>query len=314
LTDGIEEGITDYLELSDNSVLFYFSIPQWTGCPADSCGYTFKILPDFTLSEIKLVDTHNWFTMQGLLLNSGGNSVFLLQDRLNNSNWLSLSTTGAAIGEPSEVSNLSSDGGGGQRSLASISGKVAMVYSDWFQNRSGANVYINIYRKISRGLVINDGNSGNRLIGSTVFGDTLNGNRGNDVLVGRGGADTLNGGLGKDKLFGGEGPDVMAGGPDADEFILDATPDRTNADTIRDFNATEADKLVVDSAAYAGTQAGRPVLLTTTRPTGLFATFIYHRSVGALYFDPDGTGPRPRTKSANFPNKPNLLRTHFVVR
>ncbi|RON83260.1 LapA family giant adhesin [Pseudomonas fluorescens] len=80
--------------------------------------------------------------------------------------------------------------------------------------------------------------------------DTLLGGAGNDILFGSGGNDLLDGGkgndillggTGNDTLIGGKGNDTLIGGSGADTFVWKAGD--TGNDVIKDFNASEGDRI-----------------------------------------------------------------------
>ena len=80
--------------------------------------------------------------------------------------------------------------------------------------------------------------------------DTLMGGAGNDILFGSGGNDSLDGGkgndillggTGNDTLMGGQGNDILIGGSGADTFVWKSGD--TGNDVIKDFNASEGDRI-----------------------------------------------------------------------
>ncbi|WP_449104497.1 retention module-containing protein [Pseudomonas mohnii] len=80
--------------------------------------------------------------------------------------------------------------------------------------------------------------------------DTLLGGAGNDILFGSGGNDSLDGGkgndillggTGNDTLMGGQGNDILIGGSGADTFVWKSGD--TGNDVIKDFNASEGDRI-----------------------------------------------------------------------
>ncbi|MFJ2710455.1 immunoglobulin-like domain-containing protein [Pseudomonas sp. NPDC087346] len=80
--------------------------------------------------------------------------------------------------------------------------------------------------------------------------DTLLGGAGNDILFGSGGNDVLDGGKGNDILLGGTGNDTLIGGPGNDILIGGSGADTfvwksgdTGNDVIKDFNASEGDRI-----------------------------------------------------------------------
>ncbi|MFC3613208.1 calcium-binding protein [Lutimaribacter marinistellae] len=104
----------------------------------------------------------------------------------------------------------------------------------------------------------NDGNdtifggSGEDVLGGQSGDDMIRGGDGHDWIGGGSGNDVLSGGLGNDRFWGGTGDDFIygdagrneaTGGAGADTFLL--TP--TGTLTIRDFNATEGDRVIVNA-------------------------------------------------------------------
>ena len=77
--------------------------------------------------------------------------------------------------------------------------------------------------------------------------DELFAGSGNDYLDGGSHDDELHGSSGNDILIGGAGDDTLTGGTDADIFILNTT---NGTDTITDFDASEGDKIQIDTAAF----------------------------------------------------------------
>ena len=77
--------------------------------------------------------------------------------------------------------------------------------------------------------------------------DYLKAGSGDDYLDGDIGEDTLHGNAGNDTLIGGAGDDTLTGGTDADIFIFNKT---NGTDTITDFDASEGDKIQIETAAF----------------------------------------------------------------
>jgi Ca2+-binding RTX toxin-like protein len=67
-----------------------------------------------------------------------------------------------------------------------------------------------------------------------------------ETLVGSSGTDLIDGGAGNDVIIGGVGNDTLTGGKGADTFVFG---DRSQYDTITDFNAAEGDTIVFGSDA-----------------------------------------------------------------
>ncbi|WP_267921719.1 calcium-binding protein [Nostoc favosum] len=78
--------------------------------------------------------------------------------------------------------------------------------------------------------------------------DTIVGDSQNNLLFGNGGNDTLSGNRGNDILAGGGGKDVLTGGLGADKFVF--TNVFEGVDVIKDFRATEGDKIQISQAGF----------------------------------------------------------------
>ncbi len=135
--------------------------------------------------------------------------------------------------------------------------------------------------------------------------DTLYGGNGNDHLYGFDGRDTLTGSFGQDRLTGGGG---------SDKFLFNF-PNR-GVDRVTDFSSA-LDTIQVDADGFeAGLQPG------AITPDQFFLgssagdrqdRFIYDRSEGALYFDPDGTRGASQVQFATLSNEAFLTRSDIVV-
>ncbi|WP_417742496.1 S8 family serine peptidase [Salipiger sp.] len=101
--------------------------------------------------------------------------------------------------------------------------------------------------------VVNGGYGNDRAFGG-ADDDRLIGSVGDDSLYGEAGNDVLRGDDGNDVLVGGAGRDVMLGGGGADIFVFDLA-DASAMDVIRDFNAEEGDRIVVEGVQGAGSVA-----------------------------------------------------------
>ena len=78
----------------------------------------------------------------------------------------------------------------------------------------------------------------------------LQGTSGNDHLYGLAGNDIISAAAGDDTLNGGAGDDHLTGGEGADAFVFTGP---FGQDTVADFNASEGDKIIFDSAVFAST-------------------------------------------------------------
>jgi Ca2+-binding RTX toxin-like protein len=124
------------------------------------------------------------------------------------------------------------------------------------------------------------------------------GSRGDNTLTGNAGANLLNGGLGNDTLQGGGGNDILIGGKGGDKFVFaSALNAATNIDIVRDFVATDGDKIHLSKAVFAA--LGIPGALTAgafyasataTSAHDADDRIIYNTASGNLYYDADGLG------------------------
>ncbi|MFM7785095.1 MAG: calcium-binding protein, partial [Gammaproteobacteria bacterium] len=144
------------------------------------------------------------------------------------------------------------------------------------------------------------GNAGNNRLLALAGNDILDGGSGNDTLEGGTGNDTLGGGGGADVMAGGAGNDSLGGGSGADVFLFDTALDASgNVDGISDF-LPGTDRIHLDNDVFTALSGGTPLAL----PAASFASgaglssardaddrIIYNTSTGALFYDPDGTGP-----------------------
>ena len=143
--------------------------------------------------------------------------------------------------------------------------------------------------------------------------DSLTGDNGQDTLIGGNDADTLTGGSGQDTLIGEAGADILTGGTERDTFYY---PNLNNGgDLITDF---QSDDFIVASAAGFGGGLNPGFLKSSQFTFGSGASdtsdrFIYNRSSGQLFFDPDGTGSANQLLVATLSNNPNLSNDDIFI-
>jgi cysteinyl-tRNA synthetase len=155
--------------------------------------------------------------------------------------------------------------------------------------------------------------------------DRLDGRGGDDLILGLGGRDVLQGGNGADTLCGGEGHDWLAGGAGRDVFRFDTRAGSRNVDTIADFSPTE-DRIALETAAFGVAPAvfwGWFDPLDATLPPSLFKAglkavtgaqrIVYDQASGALYHDPDGSGPAGQVQFAQVDPGTVLSAAHFLT-
>jgi len=162
------------------------------------------------------------------------------------------------------------------------------------------------------------GNGGNDIFIGTASGDKIVGGSGNDILKGRGDDDVIKGNTGKDKLFGSTSNDHLFGGKGHDQFFFD-TPlgngfMKAGVDIIEDFKPGE-DIIKLDKAVFSNIgnflSASEFHLGGSAGDANDF--ILYKESSGALFYDPDGSGPMNRIKFAVLDNKPDLSHDDFLM-
>jgi Ca2+-binding RTX toxin-like protein len=165
------------------------------------------------------------------------------------------------------------------------------------------------------------GNGGNDVIYGGFGNDDVRGGDGNDSLYGDDGNDSLYGGTGSDYLIGGSGNDLLVGGTGADTLTGGIGSDRfyfsslsDGIDRITDFSVFN-DKISVRNVGF-GLSLGS--ISSSLFKIGSMADtssqrFIYNRSTGGLFFDPDGSGNALQTQFATLSTGLALTSANFVV-
>jgi len=151
----------------------------------------------------------------------------------------------------------------------------------------------------------------NRLVGNDAA-NVLSGGGGDDVIYGNGGDDILIGGAGKDELWGGSGSDT---------FVF-RVPDATSTDKVKDFSATDHDRigiyagdyglslghgliddgtgnLVLDPTYFVAVAGSASIVQGTSSGHGQFV-FSSTSSTRTLMWDADGAGPLHGVALATF--------------
>ena len=162
------------------------------------------------------------------------------------------------------------------------------------------------------------GNGGSDKFLGSASGDHIFGGNGNDVLMGRGDDDLIKGNKGQDKIFGGTGDDHLFGGKGHDQFIFDTAlgsgPSHAGVDTIADFKPGE-DIIKLDTAVFSsiGSFLSNSEFHVGGSPGDLNDFILYKEHTGALFYDPDGSGPMHRVKFAVLDNTPHLSAADFLM-
>ncbi|MGO4704677.1 calcium-binding protein [Microvirga sp. 2MCAF38] len=123
-------------------------------------------------------------------------------------------------------------------------------------------------------------------------------------------------------LFGNAGANKLAGGSGKDAFAFASKLGGKNVDKITDFNVKD-DLIWLENAVFktlgkSGSLAKPAKLKTDAFWTGAQAhdasdRIIYNKSNGALYYDPDGTGPVAQIKFAQLTKNLKITAADFFV-
>jgi len=154
----------------------------------------------------------------------------------------------------------------------------------------------------------------------------IDGGAGNDIIKGNGGSDLIIGGAGNDRLTGGSGND---------SFVFNTALDaRTNVDTITDFrhnqdrialslNIFQALDYTVKTDAFGHASGDRQFkVFGTLKPEGFRIgpaavdaddRIIYSKVTGALFYDPDGSGPAEQIQFAQLKAQANFGLKDIIV-
>ncbi|MEQ1767133.1 MAG: calcium-binding protein, partial [Methylotenera sp.] len=158
--------------------------------------------------------------------------------------------------------------------------------------------------------------SDNTIIGS-LRNNVVDGDVGQDYLYGGYGKDILIGGDGNDFIDGGFGKDLLTGGNGNDVFNFSTHLSSTfNIDTITDFTAGE-DVIQLDRSIFSEIRING-VLSESLFYIGSAATqaddrIVYDQTIGALYYDADGSGVSQQVQFATLIGTPTVTYADFVI-
>jgi len=141
---------------------------------------------------------------------------------------------------------------------------------------------------------------GNDTFQGSKGADIFHGDRGRDKLLGKDGNDVLYGEGGRDRLDGGAGSDTLDGGKGKDTYVFKTARELDPGDRIVKFQKGETIELshkVFDALAKGGLPADQFYVVGSGAPMDGNDHLIYNPSagdpkIGALYYDPDGSGPQ----------------------
>lgn len=124
------------------------------------------------------------------------------------------------------------------------------------------------------------GDAGNDIIGGQAGNDFIVGGDGDDKLYGDDGDDIIIGGsAGNDLIDGGSGNDILWGDAGADVFQFNAMSGR---DVIKDFDASQGDRLVLNGASYTLQDSQDGVTLSMSDGSSIL---LEHVQISAFHSD-----------------------------
>jgi serralysin len=146
--------------------------------------------------------------------------------------------------------------------------------------------------------------------------DQLSGESGNDRLFGLGDNDKLFGEIGADTLNGGLGNDTLVGGTEKDVFVFDKKLSvKSNLDYVQDF-VPKDDTIHLSKTIFS--KISRGTLSSKAFVVGDHFKdkddrILYLKSAGALFYDPDGSGPAKAIQFANISQKLPITHKDFFI-
>ncbi|MDO8397608.1 MAG: M10 family metallopeptidase [Bradyrhizobium sp.] len=163
------------------------------------------------------------------------------------------------------------------------------------------------------------GNVANALLYNGILDSLVEraiGGSGNDTLSGNVLDNTLKGGAGDDVLNGRSGNDYLLGQAGEDTFVFNTHLNASkNVDNLVDFSHQD-DTIQLENKVFVGLSHG--TLATDYFYVGAEAhdsndRIIYNKSTGELFFDSDGTGPKPQFEFAYMPKGTSLSANDFFI-
>jgi serralysin len=149
----------------------------------------------------------------------------------------------------------------------------------------------------------------------TAKADRLSGESGTDRLFGLAGNDTLSGAIGADTLNGGTGNDTLAGGTEKDVFVFDKKLSvKSNLDYVQDFlpkdDTTHLSRKIFKISK--GTLSSK-AFVVGDHFKDADDRILYLKTAGALFYDPDGSGPQKAIQFANISQKLPITHKDFFI-
>ncbi len=149
----------------------------------------------------------------------------------------------------------------------------------------------------------------------TAAADQLEGESGNDRLSGLGGNDRLSGFAGADTLIGGAGNDTLVGGTEKDVFVFDKKPSvKSNLDYVQDFfPKDDTNHLSKTIFKISKGTLSKKAFVVGDHFKDKDDRILYLKNAGALFYDPDGSGPQKAIQFANISPKLPISHKDFVI-
>lgn len=149
----------------------------------------------------------------------------------------------------------------------------------------------------------------------TAAADQFEGESGNDRLSGLGGNDRLSGFAGADTLIGGAGNDTLVGGTEKDVFVFDKKPSvKSNLDYVQDF-VPKDDTIHLSKTIFKISKGtlSKKAFVVGDHFKDKDDRILYLKKAGALFYDPDGSGPAKAIQFANISPKLPISHKDFVI-
>lgn len=152
------------------------------------------------------------------------------------------------------------------------------------------------------------------LTGTTKV-DRLTGESGGDRLSGLGGNDTLFGEVGADTLTGGAGNDTLVGGDGSDVFVFDKKPNvKSNLDYIQGFFPKD-DAIHLSRSVFKISKGtlSKKAFVVGDHFKDKDDRILHLKKQGALFYDPDGSGPKKAIQFANLSRDLKITHKDFFI-
>jgi Ca2+-binding RTX toxin-like protein len=165
---------------------------------------------------------------------------------------------------------------------------------------------INVFNVVEKTPLIRSG---------TAKADQLTGESGNDRLSGLAGNDRLFGEIGADTLNGGSGNDTLGGGTEKDIFVFDKKPSvKSNLDYVQDF-VPKDDTIHLSKTIFKISKGtlSKKAFVVGDHFKDADDRILYLKRAGALFYDPDGSGPQKAIQFANISQKLPITHKDFFI-